>query len=244
MKENNMNDLLALAIKAHGGLKRWHELQSVSAHLDNGGVIWLMKGQSEFIHPSRVTASLHVQKASHEPFLASNQRTSVEPHRVAIETLDGKIIEERLHPRDSFKGHSMETPWDRIHLAYFAGYAMWTYLTSPFSFVMPDFETKEVEGWSENGETWRGLKVKFPKTIATHATEQIFYFGKDGLLRRHDYDVEVSKGARGAHYVYNYKEFDGIMVPTKRRVLVPGPDNKPLPEPIVVSIDLSDVNFK
>lgn len=238
-----MNDLLELAIKAHGGLKRWNELKTGSAHLENGGVLWPMKGHPEFIQPSRVTINLHKQKASHEPFLKPNQRTSVEPNRVAIETLDGKVLEERMNPRDSFKGHTLETPWDQIQLAYFSGYAMWTYLTAPFSFVMPGFETKEVEGWSENGETWRGLRVRFPKTIATHSSEQTFYYGKDGLLRRHDYDVEVSQ-AKGAHYVSNYKEFDGIMVGTKRRVYVPGPDNKPMPEPLVVSIDLSGVWFK
>ncbi|AKU93821.1 hypothetical protein AKJ09_00485 [Labilithrix luteola] len=203
-----------------------------------------MKGQGEFAKPTRVTVSIHEQWASHAPFLEPNLRTSFAPHRVAIETLDGKVLEERLNPRDSFQGHTMETPWDRIQLAYFAGYAMWTYLTSPFSFVMPGFDVREVDGWNENGETWRGLRVKFPRTIATHSTEQTFYFGRDGLLRRHDYDVEVAKGAKGAHYVFDYQEVAGIMVPMRRRVYMPGPDNKPMPEPVIVSIDLSDVRFE
>jgi len=239
-----MNDLVKLAIKAHGGLDRWNKFQELSVRIDVGGVLWPMKGYPEFTQqPSRVTISLHRQKASHEPFLKPNQRTSVEPNRVTVETLDGKVLEELPSPRASFDGHTLETPWTRLQLAYFAGYAMWTYLTAPFSFAMPGFESREVEGWSENGETWRGLRVKFPKTIATHASEQTFYFGKDGLLRRHDYDVEISQ-ARGAHYVSNYKEFDGIMIPTKRIIYIPGPDNKPLPEPIIVSTDISDVKFK
>lgn len=239
-----MNNLLELAINAHGGLKRWNELSTASAHLENGGVLWPMKGHADFIHPSRVTVNLHQQKSSHSPFLKPGQRTSVEAHRVAIETIEGKVLQERLNPRDSFQGHQLETPWDELHLAYFAGYAMWTYLTAPFSFAKPGFESQEVEGWSENGEMWRGLKVRFPKDIASHSKEQTFYFGSDGLLRRHDYTVEVSGGSRATHYVSNYKEFDGIMVPTKRRVYVPGPDNKPLPEPLIVSIDLSEVKFK
>ena len=108
---------------------------------------------------------------------------------------------------------------------------------------MPGFEAGEIDGWRENDETWRGLRVRFPKHIATHSSEQIFYFGKDGLLRRHDYTVEIS-ATKGAHYVSDYREFGGIMVPTRRRVYVPGPDNKPQPEPIIISIDLSDVRFK
>jgi hypothetical protein len=31
--------------------------------------------------------------------------------------------------RNAFKGHAVDTPWTRLQLAYFVGYAMWTYLT-------------------------------------------------------------------------------------------------------------------
>jgi hypothetical protein len=40
------------------------------------------------------------------------------------------------------------------------------------------------------GETWRRLKATFPPEIATHSTVQTFYVGSDGLLKRHDYNVE------------------------------------------------------
>jgi hypothetical protein len=238
-----MNELLELAIKAHGGMNRWNQLKTGSAHLVNGGVLWEIKGQRAFIHDSRVTVELHRQKASHAPFLTPDQRTSLEPHRVAIESLDGKVIKERLNPRASFQGHVIDTKWDDLQLAYFAGYAMWTYLTAPFSFTMPGFESQETEPWSENGEEWRRLEVKFPKEIATHSAEQTFYFDQEGFLKRHDYDVEVAKGATGAHYVFDYKEFDGIMVPTKRRVYARSPDGKALTEPLLVSIDLSAIKF-
>jgi hypothetical protein len=41
-----MNDLLKIAIEAHGGLERWNELKTVSARLIQGGVIWPLKGQT------------------------------------------------------------------------------------------------------------------------------------------------------------------------------------------------------
>jgi hypothetical protein len=50
-------------------------------------------------------------------------------------------------------------------------------------------ETKEIEPWQENGETWRRLKVTFPASIATHSAEQTFYFDQEGLLTRHDYEL-------------------------------------------------------
>ena len=123
-----------------------------------------------------VRVALRREWASHSPFLKPNLRTSFEPHRVAIETTDGRVVEERLQPRDSFVGHGVDTPWDRLQLAYFAGYAMWTYLTTPFLFAMDGVATEELEPWRENGETWRRLKVTFPHSIATHSTVQIVLF--------------------------------------------------------------------
>ena len=48
------------------------------------------------------------------------------------------------------------------------------------------------------------------------------YFGPDGLMRRHDYAVEVLGGATGANYSTDYREFQGIKVPTIRRVYAYG----------------------
>jgi hypothetical protein len=238
-----MNDLLALAVEAHGGLNRWNELSEVSADLEVGGVLWGLKGQQGFVGPSRVAASLHCQWASHSPFLHPAHRTAFNAEHVAIETQDGLPVEVRENTRVSFGGHTLETPWDRIQLAYFAGYAMWTYLTSPFSLVTEGFESEEVKPWQENGETWRALRVRFPKTIATHSAKQTFYFDNKGLLRRHDYDVDISAGSGAAHYVYDHKSFNGIMVPTRRRIHIRGEDGKPQMEPLLVSIDLSNIKF-
>ena len=238
-----MNSLVQLTIDAHGGFERWRRFENVSAHLRNGGVLWALKQQQGVLDDVDVRVALHREWASHSPFLKPNQRTSFEPHRVAIETTDGRVVEERLKPRDSFVGHGLDTPWDRLHLAYFAGYAMWTYLTMPFLFAMDGVATEELEPWSENGEKWRRLKVTFPHSIATHSTVQMFYFDADGLLRRHDYDTEVLGGTPAAHYVHDYREFSGILVTTKRRVLARTANGTPAPDPLIVTIDLSEVEF-
>jgi hypothetical protein len=238
-----MKNLLTFAITAHGGLNRWKELSEVSADLMVGGALWGLKGQQGFVGASHITASLHHQWASHSPFLDSGHRTAFEGERVAIKTLDGHVVESRDSTRQSFAGHKLETPWDRIQLAYFAGYAMWTYLTSPFSLATPGFESEEVEPWQEGGETWRALRVRFPKSIATHSAEQTFYFDEKGLLRRHDYNLEVSAGSGGAHYVYDHKPINGIIVPTRRRIYIRGEDGKPQMEPLLVSIELSNIKL-
>jgi hypothetical protein len=238
-----MESLVQWTIDAHGGLERWLRFQEVSAHLRTGGVLWALKQQQGVIDDVHVRVALKREWASHAPFGDPDRRTSFEPQRVAIETMDGRLLEERQQPRDSFAGHGLDTPWDRLQLAYFAGYAMWTYLTTPFLFALPGLVTEEIEPWSERGETWRRLRVTFPPGIATHSTVQTFHFEGGGLLRRHDYDAEVLGGAPAAHYVYEYREFSGLLVPTQRRVLIRNPDGTSAPTPSLVTIDLSDVTF-
>ncbi|HEY9404631.1 MAG TPA: hypothetical protein VIQ24_18380 [Pyrinomonadaceae bacterium] len=238
-----LSDLAQLAIDASGGLDRWRQFDTVSARLLNGGVLWPLKHQQGVLDDVRVRVGLREEWASHWPFGAPGLRTSFQPHRVAIEDAEGRHVEELPRPRDSFKGHSLETPWSRLQLAYFAGYAMWTYLNTPFLLAWDGVETEEVEPWREDGEVWRRLKVTFPPGVASHSTVQTFYFDAEGLLQRHDYDTEVLGGTPAAHYVYQHEEFSGILVPTRRRVLGRAPDGTSVPEPLIVTIDLIEVEF-
>jgi hypothetical protein len=215
----------------------------MSAHQMVGGVLWPMKGQDGIINDSRVTVELHREWASHSPFGGADRRSVFESGRVAIESLSGKVLSERLSPRNSFSGHTLQTPWDELQLAYFAGYAMWTYLTTPFLFALPGVESEEIESWAENGKTWRRLQVKFPDTIATHSEQQTFYFDESGLVQRHDYDVDIAGGSPAAHYTYEHQVVEGIVVPLKHRVLIRQPDNNALAEPLVVSVDLDEIRF-
>jgi hypothetical protein len=238
-----MNKLAEMAINAHGGMKRWHEFNQMSAHQIVGGVLWPMKGQDGIINDSRVTVELHREWASHTPFGGVDRRSVLEPSRVAIESTSGVILSERLDPRNSFSGHTLQTPWDDLQLAYFAGYAMWTYLTTPFLFALPGVESEEIESWEENGKTWRRLQANFPDTIATHNKRQTFYFDESGLVQRHDYDVDIAGGSPAAHYTYEHQVFEGIIVPTKHRVFIRQADSNPLAEPLVVSVDLEEIRF-
>jgi hypothetical protein len=120
---------------------------------------------------------------------------------------------------------------------------MWTYLTQPFTFALPGFETTELDPWQEAGEEWRRLRVVWPSYLATHSTEQTLYIGGDGLFRRHDYDVEIAGGTMAAHFISDYTQVAGIMVPTKHRIFPRAQDGQALGEPLIVSIDVSEIAF-
>lgn len=238
-----MTDLLDTVIKAHGGLDRWNQLDSVTAHLTQGGVFWALKGQQGVLNDVFVTASLHEERVSHYPFGAPGRRSAFTPGRVAIETDSGAVLETLDQPRASFTGHTLETPWTTLQLAYFAGEAMWTYLTQPFTFTLPGFETTELGPWQEAGERWRRLHVTWPGYLATQSTEQTLYVGDDGLIRRHDYDVEIAGSSRGAHYISGYTEVASIMVPTRHRIFPRANDGQAFTEPLLVLIDVGQIAF-
>src|SRR5580692_5130680 len=157
--------------------------------------------------------------------------------------LDDVHLTVDLRKGESFRDRKWESPWDTLQLAYFAGYAMWTYMNGPFLFALPDVKTEELESWQENGEAWRRLKVTFPKRIATHSAQQTFYFDRQGLLKRHDYDVDIAGGTPAAHYVSAPTDVLGIVVPTKHRIFPRQLDGSSAPAPLVVSIDISDIEF-
>jgi hypothetical protein len=238
-----MSSLLETAIEAHGGLERWYELDAMSVHGLNGGALWALKGHPGVLDDVFVRANLHEERESHHPFGGPDRRSAFTPERVAIESTTGEILEALDQPRASFAGHTLETQWTMLQLAYFVGTAMWTYLTQPFTFALPGFETSELDPWQEDGEQWRRLRVVWPGYLATHSTEQTLYFGEDGLLRRHDYDVEIAGGSAAAHYISDYTKVAGIMVPTTHRIFPRQPDGQALSEPLLVSIDVSEIAF-
>ncbi|MET0135567.1 MAG: hypothetical protein ABW215_18465 [Kibdelosporangium sp.] len=240
-----MTDLLDRVLAAHGGLDRWNELTSLSARVRGGGGLWALKHQEGVLDDVVTRVDLHRQFASTSPFGAPRVRSSVTADRVALETEAGVVLEERSEPRRSFDGHDLATPWDRLQLAYFNGYAMWTYLTEPFSFTWPGTRAEELEPWQEDGHTWRRLKVRFPDGLAVHSKDNLYYVEESGLIRRHDYVSEVlgPAAAPAAHYIDGHEEVQGIVVPTRRRIHPIGPDNHAVKETLIVSIDLDEIKF-
>jgi hypothetical protein len=189
-------------------------------------------------------AALQDEWASVRPFGADDQKTDFTPERVAIEKLDRRVISERHSPRDSFDGHEFATPWDPLQRAYFNGYALWTYLTTPFLLTLDGVSVREIAPVKEDGQSWRGLQAQFPTEIATHSSVQEFYFGDDCLLRRHDYRVDVAGGFPAVQYVYDIVDADGIRLPSKRRAYRADGQGNAIPDQLMVSIDLSDISFE
>ena len=87
------------------------------------------------------------------------------------------------------------------------------------------------------------MRATFPAAIASHSTEQDFYFDPDMLIRRHDYHVEIAGSFRAAQYISDPVNVDGIWIPARRRAYLRDDDLTPMLDTLMVSIDLSNFRF-
>jgi hypothetical protein len=238
-----LNELLWGVLDVHGGLDRWNSFERVDATVITDGALWGMKGFTRDQRPCRATVWLHQERCTMGPSGNSDLHSDFAPDRIAILKGDGVVIAERDNPRASFAAHVKLTRWDPLQLVYFDGYALWTYLSTPFLLAREEVEVVEIDPWTQGGETWRVLRAQFPDAIATHSAVQEFFFGEDFLLRRHDYQIDVAGGFDATHLVYDYVDVEGVRLPTRCRAYARGPGRCVHHDPLMVSVEISNIRF-
>ena len=190
-----------------------------------------------------LTGDTRTPRDTFAPFTGPDRIGVFTPDRTAIEMVDGTVVEERLDPVASFAVQVRSTPWDPMHALYFASYANWNDVVAPFIYRSAGFSTRETGEWRENGQTWRRLEITYPEGFATHSRVQTIYVDDGGLIARLDYSVDILGGGPAAHYPSQYKDFGGILVPTKREVYVRNPYGTPILDDISIDIEMPAVTF-
>jgi hypothetical protein len=242
-----MSGLLDEVVAAHGGIERWQAVTALTAHGRFGGLL-----RARFPGNRMAEVTVRVQSAQQHAvfygFPQDNQRVVFDRGDVRIETRDGELIKSRRNARAAFAGLGSlrrYLRWDALDAAYFAGYAWWNYLLSPMLLTREGVTIAEGDTWLESGEQWRRLEVSFPPDIHTHSPRQTFYIDGAGLIRRHDYVAEpIGSWARAAHYCTDHRRFAGLVFPTRRRVRPRGPGGRSLPHPVLVALDIDQIEIE
>src|SRR5262245_49998734 len=105
-----MNDLLTLAVGAHGGRRRWDEVAHFRAAASITGAIWDLKGKPGLLHEVVLEGETRDQRLKITPFPWPGRYATWEPYRQTIETDDGMLVAERRDPAASFNGQTRESP--------------------------------------------------------------------------------------------------------------------------------------
>ncbi len=226
-------------IDAHGGVDFWNGIEALEAEISVSGLLFAFKRRPVLDHV-KVTAYAHQPRFVFHDFPSrglSGELAGGEEVRVV--SRDGEIVQKRNDPRSAFKSLSRLLSWDDLDFVYFGGYATWNYLVAPFFFLGDGFHFEVLEPIRVSSSTWFRLKVTMPADLPTHCREQIFYFDENWHLQRLDYIAEVvGRWAQAAHFCENYRDFNGLKAPTRRRVRPILFGNHPLPGPVLVALDI------
>jgi hypothetical protein len=236
--------VLEEVLEAHGGAARWEAARRVRGRARSGGFLIRSRVPGTRFADYELTVELEERRTVFDPFPEPGVRGVFDAGTARLEREDGEVIASRREPRTAFFGRSglrRNLRWDPLDATYFAGYAMWNYLSFPLLLTRLGLRVREIEPWRQ----LRRLEVEFPEGLDTHSPRQTFYVDGRGLLVRHDYvAVVVGRWARAAHLCADHVEADGLVFPTRRWVRPIGSRNRPLPSPTMVWIELTDLHVE
>ena len=237
--------LIQSAIDAHGGRARWEPLEAIDATLSAWGFLFTAKRRPVLRHV-RVHASTREPHLVFHDLPRAGERSEWRGHdEVRVVGPDGSVLARREHPRQAFAGVRRQLYWDHLDFVYFAGYATWNYLVTPFLFLREGFSFESMPPLQTPAGEWSRIRANFPADVPTHSRTQNFYFDERHLLRRLDYTAEVvGPWAHAAHLCEQLQEFDGLMVPSHRTVKPLLLGSRPLPFPTLVGIDVHDLRAR
>jgi hypothetical protein len=233
-------------VAAHGGADAWHAAERIRVRGRAGGLLLRTRV------PRSQYRDLHIEVTVGEPYAVAfdvpepGTRGVFDHGAVRIETDAGAVLRRRDDPRPMFSGRTglrRNFRWDEFDFAYFAGYAWWNYLNHPLFLLRDDLQVSEGPPLRTDGGLQRRLDVAFPPGLDTHSPRQSFFYDESLRLRRHDYVAEVvGRWAHAAHFCDEHREAGGLLFPTRRRVVPIGPGERPLPGPVLVSLDLDEID--
>jgi len=207
--------LLEKCMAAYGGLERWRAEDAVEVWVSARGAAFWMKGNGRPLTDVRcrvLTTGQHVEFHDWPAHGANAVLTSREA-RIGDRS--------RAQPRFGRR-------WDDLDFVAFGGAAMWTYMSLPF--VLADWGAEELPG--------RRLRFRVPEPIRSHCREQTVHLDDSFLIVKHEYVAEsFGRWARAMHVSSRFQTFDGLPVPTRRRVRL-----KPF-GPMVVKVDVSEARW-
>ncbi len=229
-------------IDAHGGMDYWNSLEALEMEISASGFLFTAK-RRPILRRVRMRADTREPRCAFFDFPIKGQTSELIGNvEVRILNSAGKIIARREDPRAAFRGIRRQFAWDNLDFIYFGGYATWNYLTTPFLLARNGFVVEALEPLHGSLPPLTRLQVTFPDDVPTHSRRQIFYFDDQRLLRRLDYTAEVVGGwAHAAHFCEEYRTFDRLKAPSRRKVLPLFFGHKPLPGPILVAIEVHDI---
>ena len=239
-------DLLEKVITAHGGRERWRTINSIEATFSSGGLAFSLHMQPLALRGLQITLQPHARRVTLLNFCHPGWRGVWTPTAVQILDENDRVVSARDNPRAGFSRLDKLVRWDKLDILYFAGYALWNYLSFPFILELPGVTLAESRAVPDksSGAQFDRLTACFDDEIPTHSRDQAFLVDDTGLLLRHDYTADVIGGwAKAANFCQASEVVDGVRFYTRRRVYPRIGAESVLPFPTLVWIELGAIRL-
>lgn len=235
-------ELIDRVIEAHGGRARWQALERIEAAFSSGGLAFALHMQPFTLRGLRLVLRPHARQVELHGYGRPDWVGEWTPNQVRILDADGRTVAERQQPRAGFSRLDKLVRWDRLDLLYFAGYALWNYLSFPHLLELPGVEV--IESSAPDGLKPGHLRARFDAQLPSHSPYQTFHIDQRGWLTRHDYTADViGRWATAANFCQASEVVDGLRFYTRRRVLPRLGADSVLPLPTLVWIELDDLRL-
>lgn len=233
--------LLERVLRAHGGRESWKARRGFTAHVAIGGA--LLPAFQALPHEGGhltgrqrpILCDLTVEGACQRPFLRlpgampPDHDAIYAPRRCEIRAQDGQLLARRDMPfRPAFPTPAPPAPIDRAALL---GAMLWNTLAGPFALTLGGKARDDGDGH---------VDIALPAGIDPLSPRRRWALDEAGLIRRACYALAIAPGLMVVETMRAPAVFDGIRIPTLRRIARAqgGRDDPPL-----VDIEIFDLRF-
>lgn len=237
----NTSKLIQEVIEAHGGRDRWQAVEVIEASLSSGGLAFASRLQPFALRNLRISVSPHQRRVALRDYCKKNWCGYWTSSHVQIRDENDALVLERHEPRAQFNCLVKQFRWDKLDVLYFAGYALWNYLSFPFILKVPGVTVAEQDVTETHGV--RRLVATFNRDVPTHSATHTFHVDESRRLLRHDYTTDViGRWATAANYCLASAQVAGFRFYTRRKVYPRMGGRIVLPFPTLVWIEIDDIN--
>jgi hypothetical protein len=238
----NTRDWFEKIIDAHGGRERWRNVEVIEASLSSGGFAFAAHGQGSALRNLKAAVHPHARRVVLRDFYRPGWSGVWTPTHVQIRDASETPVMQRDDPRPQFARLVKNVHWDKLDILYFAGYALWNYLSFPFVLELPGVTLSEPE--AKQGGDARRLVATFDASVPTHSAVQTFHFDAAHHLTRHDYTADViGRWATAANCCLASQQVGGLTFYTRRKVFPCMRGRFVLPAPTLVWIEIDDLRL-
>lgn len=227
-----MENILQNAISVTGGLQQWKRYSLATATIRTSG-LWAESDDQQQARGFGFSATLRQQSGEFMDYPIKGQHIVFNAGNLAVLTKNGSMIS--IGKLDKNKS-------GLLNILNFKSYVLWTTLTFPFSATLDGYQAEETGTYNDSQSQLKSLMV----TDTTLSDYKIigFFFTPEGFLCKADYEPEVLGALPLTQLVSDYREFDGIMVPTKARIYSRKADGSPFTDNLLLGFDIESVIFR